>query len=439
MTHPDPTSPQEPTPVGDDLREYLELVDQAVDAITDADVDADLAAVLARAGYDPPPAVAQPDLRMAAFELAALPDTIEATELECQLRATSAELDRLRIEVAAARRARCREMARLHDAVDAADAAELRAAEAQDRAQGAAVGAEAYVDTALDRAQEILDRARADAAQIVADAQRQAEEITAAAAQRPASDLSTLSLDCGVPLPRRLPGARDLLSGWDSDELSPAAHASLVAGLSSCLVDRRAAVERIAGSSVGPGQILLIGGGSLGKSTLLRPLVAQQAHLPALAGWLGLEALRHEPLTDGWDSMSAVFAAADAEREGSTEPSFSSGRWSWAALRSAMRRAFAVPRLCGHEQTTPVTSAPGPESAAPESAPLSQFGHVLVLVYRRQSLRLAGDSDRCLTVADLVVDLSEPETGGLAHGSLCDREEPVSSLCDREEPVSAQD
>ncbi|MDG4833048.1 hypothetical protein O7627_27625 [Solwaraspora sp. WMMD1047] len=428
MTHPDPTSPQEPTPVGDDLREYLELVDQAVDAITDADVEADLAAVLARAGYGPPPVVAQPDLRMAEFELAALPDTIEATDLECELRATNAELDRLRIEVAAARRARRREMARLHDAVDAADAAELRAAEAQDRAQGAAVGAEAYVDTALDRAQEILDRARADAEQIVADARRQAEEITAAAAHRPASDLSTLSFDCGVPLPRRLPGAPDLLSGWDSDELSPAVRAGgLVAGLSSCLIDRRAATERIAGSSVGPGQILLISSGSLGKSTLLRPLVTQQAHLPALAGWLHLEAFRHEPLTDEWGSMSAVFAAADVEREGSTEPSSSSGRWSWAALRSAMRRAFAVPRLCGHEQTAPVTSAAGPESELPESAPLYQFGHILVLVYRRQSLWLAGDSDRCLTVADLVVDLPEPETGSLAHGSLCDREEPVNA------------
>ncbi|RAK28289.1 hypothetical protein B0I29_12057 [Actinoplanes lutulentus] len=163
MTNPDPTSPQERTPPGEDLREYLELVDQAVDAITDADVDVDLAAMLTRAGYDPPPVIAQSDLRMAEFELAALSDTIEAADLECELRATSAELDRLRVEVAAARRARHREVGRLHEAVNAAAAAGLRAAEAQERAQGAAVGAEAYVDTALDRAQEIFDRARADA------------------------------------------------------------------------------------------------------------------------------------------------------------------------------------------------------------------------------------------------------------------------------------
>jgi len=46
---------------GDDLRGYLDLVDQTVDAISDEDVEADLAAVLARAGQAP--ARRRPDVR----------------------------------------------------------------------------------------------------------------------------------------------------------------------------------------------------------------------------------------------------------------------------------------------------------------------------------------------------------------------------------------
>jgi len=414
VTNPDPTSQQEPTPTGDALREYLEVVDQAVDAITGADVEADLASVLAKAGYDPGPALMQSELRLADFELTDLTDTtLDAAELECQLRATSAQLAKLQADVAATRQARRREMSRLHEAVSAADAAELRAAEAQERAHAAAVGAEAYVDTALDRAQEILDKARADAEQIVVEAQRQAAEITAAAARRPALSLY---------LPDLVRGGEALQSAWERETPPSAGHDDLLAGLATCVFGQRSTTPAADLVALGSGNILLVSNGT-GKS----------AYLSALAGLLDPEALRCDVPEEEWGqripaplALPAVNTEANYDAELDSTPV----RWTWAALRSAMRRALAVSRLCGHSHPSAGESTPSterPESETTEAGPVYQFRHFLLFVHKERSIQPAGDSDRHMTVADLVVDLTMEGNEGSTHRALCKREEHVSA------------
>lgn len=417
MTDPDPTSQREQTLPSDALRDYLELVDQVVDTITDADVGFDLAEVLAKAGYGPVTAPAE--LQLTDFGLADLPGGLDTAALDCQLRATRAELAGLQTDVAAARRARRREVGRLHAAVAAADAADLRATEARERAHVAAAGAEAYVDTALDRAQEILDRARMDAEQIITEAQRQAAEINVAAAQRAASSLHLPDVTSG---PRVFWGEEGM-SVWS--RMPPdGGHDNRLVGLTLFLSGQRVAVPAKDSSADRRGEILWLSTGS-GKSwhTALAALDRKSRRRRAL------EEERQ------WQT-DLIVSAAEAISLPTTESEIdctarlrSPGRWTWAALCSALRRAFSVPRLCQQDQPSVVESAPGierSERTTAKAGPVHRADYTFVtgtldpgervvaaegvvvdiVVARGFSIQLVddGDGDGHLRVGDLVAD-----------------------------------
>ncbi|GAA1589688.1 hypothetical protein [Actinoplanes couchii] len=182
----DPTSyPRGEDPSGDEFREVFDLIDQAVDDITDEDIDAHLNALLVLEGFDPEPDAADltggpVGLRiddLGQFSLADLAGATELPDLECRRRTLQAEIARLDAEALVARQRRDTELSRLHAATVTAAAAEEIAAEAQARAHSAEEGLDAYVNTALDRAQEILDKARADADAMIAEARLKAEKI----------------------------------------------------------------------------------------------------------------------------------------------------------------------------------------------------------------------------------------------------------------------
>ncbi|GID29120.1 hypothetical protein [Paractinoplanes brasiliensis] len=182
----DPTSyPRREEPSGDEFREVFDLIDQTVDDITDEDIDVHLNALLMLEGFDSEPDAA--DLtggpvglridELGQFSLADLAGATELPDLECRRRTLRAEIARLDAEALVARQRRDTELSRLHAATVTAAAAEEIAAEAQARAHSAEEGLDAYVNTALDRAQEILDKARADADAMIAEARLKAEEI----------------------------------------------------------------------------------------------------------------------------------------------------------------------------------------------------------------------------------------------------------------------
>jgi hypothetical protein len=419
MTNPDPTSHQEPTPTGDALREYLEVVDQSVDAITAAEVDADLASVLARAGYDPVPVSGEAELRLTDFEITDLPDALDGGELECQVRAWSTQLAKLQVDVAAARRARKREMGRFHEAVRAADEAELRAADARERAHAAALGAEAYLDTALDRAQEILDKARRDAERIVAEAQRQAAEITAAAVRRPAPSLYLPDIGAGsdLPLPRSLRGGEELRGAWE--HTADAGQGDLFVSFSACAAGQRAAAPAPEFVTLGSGNILIVGNGGVGKTA---------AFLSALAKLRDPAVLCCDVLAGARERrMPLALPTVNAGVQYVAEPDLTPRRRTWARLISAIRRASTDSRLWRPSQSPAVEStlSTSRSDAEPTEAELvHQYGHVFLLVYDGRAIQRLEASDRWLAVAE---DLPTDESEGSVHGTLWQRGEHVNA------------
>lgn len=180
---PIPYPPGEPEEIGQLFAEVFDLVDAEVDAIPDEHVSDRLQQLLWDSGYVDPaePAgigIVLGGARGGTTDLGGLIEGVHvARELEqarCALRAVQEE-----VAQAEARAQAVREEA---DTLRAAAQRMMREAlQARQHAEDTRAGADAYVDAALDRALDIVAEAQARAGHIIAEADQQAEVITAAA------------------------------------------------------------------------------------------------------------------------------------------------------------------------------------------------------------------------------------------------------------------